>query len=682
MAVDRNLRPVALRRQHLHRRAVLHLRHDGRARARLRPHVQVGRCARQLHRRAHALRCGRRGLRGLRRRCLHGQICAAHVAHIAVCVLHLRPVALPCHHLDRHALGDLLLLGVGGRLRIHPCRSAGRRHHRHARLVGRRGRRLRLYTGLFHIAELDIARLSRVCHLSPAAIRSQQLQPGAVGNRRQHAGIGIRLRAQIQRRARAGQAHLHLIARRELRRLGRHLRTDRRGADGIRQGHLLERRARIIEAQDVLEALAIVQRHDARAVLAQADAVAEAPERNRIIVATPGHKNRLIAARIDGQVEQRLQLGIRGDVAGRREADLRAVGLLSGALHGELQLPVEDGRRGMLRRMGRDVRDLVDGHRALRQPRLGDIRGDAVDQPLAQRGVQRVGRRGIARNLRVALLGSGRLQVIGIILDHAVGQRSAPNVLRAVHLPAVAGAVIAFSQAAVRIQHVARRLVHGLNHPRVAGVVSLEYLGIGVVRHIIYGILARRRHHHGVVARGHGLRFQRLQRIAVGHLVGHHAVQIILDVDVQHGHDGGAAGIQHQVSTEHIADRRRRKADAAGAAALSGQRHAVAHAVARAVYVHVQPVCIGRYRHIRSRRNRHAARAICAVSRECQRRTAAQTRQLDAHCAALCRQRTGDRPRKTAAEQQQHQQQRRHAPEPCLAVVLRYHPLYLRNEPL
>ena len=233
--------------------------------------------------------------------------------------------------------------------------------------------------------------------------------------------------------------------------------------------------------------------------------MAEAPERDRIIVAALGHKDRLVAARIDGQVEQRLQLGVRGDITGRREADLRAVGLLAGTLHGELQLPVEDGWRGVFGRMGRDVRDFIDGHRVLRQPRLGDIRSDAIDQPLAQRGIQRVGCCGIARNLRVALLRSGRLQVIGIILNHAVGQRGTPNVLRAVHLPAVAGAVIAFGQAAVRVQHIASRLVHGLNHPRIAGVVALEYLGIGVVRHVIRCALARRRHHHGIIARGHGL---------------------------------------------------------------------------------------------------------------------------------------------------------------------------------
>ena len=49
------------------------------------------------------------------------------------------------------------------------------------------------------------------------------------------------------------------------------------------------------------------------------------------------------------------------------------IGLLAGTLHVELQLPVEDGWRGVFGRMGRDVRDFIDGHRALRQSCLGDI---------------------------------------------------------------------------------------------------------------------------------------------------------------------------------------------------------------------------------------------------------------------------------------------------------------------
>ena len=679
-AVYQNIRPVALRAQHLYARAVLDGSHNVGCGAGGLAHIQLRRCVAQLHRR-HLRRWRNRSLRrcrgfsgraGLLNRQILGHHIAGRTVHINLApgfallqYLHGCAVLDGGHNAGGcgRALAHIQLRTAAGQL--HCCQLSIRR-----KCSIRRNSRFCIGSRMRYIGEQDIAGHAVIRDLAPSVAHAQQLQHRAVGDFAQQRGCGAGVRSQVQRSVRTRQSDRHRIARSESGPGLGHAIVDVGLANGIGHRHLFQRGAGIVEFQNILIGFSIIQRHDARAVLAHAHAMSIAAEGYGIRAGRLGDHNGLIIAGIDRQSEQAFNAAVGIDIAAGGEFHRIAGGIFAGAAHRKLQLFVQNGRRCIPGRMRHDGRDLLDGNGTRRDVCLGDRRRDAGDQPAAQRGIQRIAGGGITRNGGAARARRRRFQIVRVILYHAVGKRAAPHVFGAVRLTAVAGGIVAFGEAAAGIQQAAGGLVYRLDHLAVRRIVALVHLRIGVIGHIIGVVFARVRHDDRVISRGHGLRLQRLQRPAVAHLVGDHAVKVILNVHVQHGNDRAAAGVEHQIAAEHIAHGRIGKLQSRHAGALSGKRHFFAHAIAFAADGHRQFSAGRRYGDRRTRRYRNAAGFIRACRGHRQAGSCAQSGQFYAHHAALLGMGLRHRARKAACAQHAHQYERQHTPQPVDAVSL------------
>ena len=311
---------------------------------------------------------------------------------------------------------------------------------------------------------------------------------------------------------------------------------------GPRQGHRPQLGAGVVEREDLLRTHAVIPGHGLRAALAHADAVAPAPEADAEAVALVRHLHGLVGAGVDGQAVPVLQTAVGGHIHRGREGHSRAVGQPL-RLHPQLeaQRAVQAARRGVLGILRRDSFNGKNSHVrcVLTELLPGQHVPHALQQRAFQRGMQTVC---VLRNARRCLLRACISQIVGIVLHHAVAQAVAPGVLRGLRLSAVGRGVIAARQRAPAVERQPGSLLHRLNHPGLAGIVALEDLVGGGIHHIVApgrlgGHLLQR-----VVARRDRLGLQGLQRIGIGHLVAHHAAEVVLHGEVQHRRDRGAAG--------------------------------------------------------------------------------------------------------------------------------------------
>ena len=445
------------------------------------------------------------------------------------------------------------------------------------------------------------------------------------------------------------------------------------------EGDLPQLGSGIVERQDLPGAHAEVPRHGLRSALTQADAVAPAAEADAEAVARIRHLDGLVGAGVDGQAVPALQAAVGGHVHRGRDRHRCAVGQPPG-LHPQLegQRAVESTGRRVLRILRREARDgqNPDVRRVPAEPLSRQHVLQTRPQRCLQRGMQ------IARvlgNVGGGSLRRGVPQIIGVVLHHAVAQAVAPGVLRGLGLAAIGGGIVAGCKRAAAVEHQAGRVAHRLNHLALAGIVALENLIGGGVHHIVApgglgGQLLRR-----IVACRDRLGLQRCQRIGIGHLVAHHAAEVVLHGNVQHRHDRRTAGAEVEIAAKDVCQRRRLKAYAAAAAAqqtrtgAAVQLHAIAGQTERTA--------------VRAQRNRAAcgqvqrkfSRAeIVAVRDEAQLRRRSQPRELHPHQSARFR----PARRKLRPGQQQNQRQQRaqrpanpaprgavtslsHIPDPC-----------------
>ena len=420
--------------------------------------------------------------------------------------------------------------------------------------------------------------------------------------------------------------------------------------------------AGIVERENLLHAHAVVPRHGLRAPRTHADAVAEAPEVDAKAVALVRHLHGLVGCGVDGQAVPVLQAAVGGHVHRGREGHGRAVGQPL-RLHPQLkgQRAVQAAGRGVLGILRRDALDGADFHvrRVPTEPLPLQHILHALQQRLLQRGLQAAC---VLRYARGVLLRGGIPQIVGIVLDHAVAQHAAPDVLRGLRLTAVGGGVVAARQRPAAVEYLPGGLLHRLNHTGLAGVEAAKDLIGGGVHHVVApgglgGQLLQR-----VVARRHRLHLQRLQRVGVGHLVAHHAAEVVLHRQVQHRRDRGAAGAEIEVAAECVRQRRRLEAHAAASAAQQPRTGAAAELHAAAGQR--QRTAIGAQRDAAARGDvqREIARAeVVAVHRENQLRGRAQPRELHPHQSARLRaHRRKLRPRKQQNQRQQRAQRPAH----------------------
>ena len=289
-----------------------------------------------------------------------------------------------------------------------------------------------------------------------------------------------------------------------------------------------DRRARIVEGENVPGAHAVRAGHLLRAPLAHAHAVAEAPEADQKAIRLLLHPDGLVARGIDRQGEHVLHPAKSLEV----DRGLRAPGAV-GRGQRKPQHGIHPAGRGVFGRVGLHRRDLNDLPPARPQTGRRQLIGRRREQRLGQFGVQRAVFARSAGNQRAVCAAGGVFQVVGIVLDHQIGHRAAPDVGAALGLAAVARGV-----KALRIgargggQALTPGRVDRTDHVGLAGRIAKEHLAVRIVGHVVAarGLLGTQ----GVGARGDGLRLERLQRVAVGHFVAYHAVEIGLDVHPGH----------------------------------------------------------------------------------------------------------------------------------------------------
>ena len=284
------------------------------------------------------------------------------------------------------------------------------------------------------------------------------------------------------------------------------------------------RRARIIEGKDVLIALAVRAGHLLRAALAHAHAVPESPEAQRKGRAALLDRHDLVAGGIDRQAQHVLHPAEGGQVHGRL-SDFAAVG--RGQSKAELRIdPAGGSVLGRVRRHLGNPGDFAPGglQASRRELRIGRVQ---------QRLRKRRAHAAVFRNQRALDPAAGVFQVVRVVLDHQIRRRAAPDVGGALGLAAVAGGVEALGvRARAGGQAHAARAVHGADDVFLAGGIAVEYLAVRVVGHVVAarGFLRAQ----GIGTRGDRLGLERLNRVAVGHFVAHHAVKVGLDVHPGH----------------------------------------------------------------------------------------------------------------------------------------------------
>ena len=307
--------------------------------------------------------------------------------------------------------------------------------------------------------------------------------------------------------------------------------------------------------------------HPLGAALAHAHAVAVAPhddrERLRRAGFVPGgfHRDQFVIRSVQPQGERALDLAVH--VQCHVPGPVGQHPFLFHRLRGQGHAVRLRRRAGLCRRQGRSRRQGLQQLRPQREPqpfihpaaleaRVHRLNGfDGIQLPfpvaVALRGqllAQRRLQHGLQRRAALAAGGDGQfvlqaarvLQVVGVVLHGqiAVVVGAAPDLAGQRGLPAVAGGVIADRVAAAVQAHHAAGGVHRRDHVGVLGVKALVHLVGRGVHQVVIPAGGLRFALHGVGARGHGLGLQRLDGEGIAHLVGHHAVQVVLHLDLQH----------------------------------------------------------------------------------------------------------------------------------------------------
>ena len=315
-------------------------------------------------------------------------------------------------------------------------------------------------------------------------------------------------------------------------------------------------RARVIEGKDVLIALAVRAGHLLRAALAHAHAVPESPEAQRKGRAALLDRHDLVAGGIDRQAQHVLHPAEGGQVHGRLGGFFAV-----GRGQREAQLRIDPAGGGVLGRVRRHLGNPGNFAPGGLQAGRVELRISRVQQRLGKRRVQAA----VFRNQRALDPASGVFQVVRVVLNHQIRRRAAPDVGGALGLAAVAGGVEALGvRARAGGQAHAARAVHRADDVFLAGGVAIKDLAVRVVRHVVAarGLLGAQ----GVGARGDRLSLERLNRIAVGHLIAHHAVKVGLDVHPRHRLNP-AVDREDQVGVKGVRLRGRGEFHAAGQAA-------------------------------------------------------------------------------------------------------------------
>ena len=345
----------------------------------------------------------------------------------------------------------------------------------------------------------------------------------------------------------------------------------RTAAAGIGKSKLPELCSGIIEIQNFFEGLVIIACHGLRAALAHAHAVSIAPEDDRIAILRFRHFNGFIAAGIDRQRIPGFKPVIGGDVGRDHGIAALARKFADGTdAHGKAQRLIQAAGFIIFGIAGFNGRNRNDAYifSFAAQIQCGQLVGHSCDERSLQFVLQVIR---VPGNFRGLCAGTGVFQIVGVILHQAVCQLSAPDVGRGFGLAAVGRGIIAADHGTSIIERLSAGFVHGANHIGIAGIVTAKYLVAGGVGHVIALCAAGSLLPQRIIARGHRLRLERLQREGVRHFIGHDAVKVIFDVNVENGDDRIARCGKIEVAAENIRKRRRRKFRAAVAAGCAQQ---------------------------------------------------------------------------------------------------------------
>ena len=413
-------------------------------------------------------------------------------------------------------------------------------------------------------------------------------------------------------------------------------------AGGVRERQGTQLRAGVVEGEDVAEGHAPL-RHGLRAALAHAHAVAPAAEGDGEAVRAFFDVDRLVAGGIDAQAVPRLQRAVGVHV----HAELPPIR----CFHSEAQFRIQAAGGGVLGRMRINIEDGGDLRPARALPQ-------GLHEALVQPG-------GVAADGGGLYRGRGVGKVVGVVLDGAVREVSAPDVARGLGLSAVAGAVIAGGDGGTGIEGHVARLVHGPDDAARALVAAKDLVG-GGVHHVIGVGRARGHAAQRVVARRHRLRLQRFQGPGGGHLVADYAVEIVLDIDAQDGQYAAAGNGEHEVAAVEPGDGGGGEADAPRAALAACERAGGAQRRQRAVHRQVELPARGFHRGLRAGGDGAggvAVHIIGAGGGEGQAGARAKAREAHAHHAVRSRQRSLRRGKAAQKQRQRHKDRRRPPPE-------------------
>ena len=325
------------------------------------------------------------------------------------------------------------------------------------------------------------------------------------------------------------------------------------GAGGVDQVKIPQRRAGVVVIQYRLAGEALFG-HGLRAALAHAHARAAAPEGDLKEASGARHPDGLVVGVVDVQLVPVLDRAVGGHADVHQRVRRLALGVFAGDGEREGQRSVQAAGLGEAGGFGHDVLDGGDGHaRGIGvQPLFPELGSHALQQRLRQLGVQRGGVPGQGGGLFQPLA----LQVIGVVHDLGVGQRHAQGVGGGLGLAAVGLAEVAGGEVLAPAQRLAPGLVHGADGVGVLRgiVVAPEDEGVAGVGQVVGRAAAGELLAKGVAPGDDGLRLQRLQVAGGGHLAAHDAVEIVLDVDAQHGGDHVRRGGEQQVAAEPVGE--------------------------------------------------------------------------------------------------------------------------------
>ena len=178
-------------------------------------------------------------------------------------------------------------------------------------------------------------------------------------------------------------------------------------------------------------------------------------------------------------------------------------------------------------------------------------------------GVQKAAQRAVA--LRAAFIhlkgthnGSGILIIVGIVLDgNIIILGRAPDVAHRFDLSAVGCGIIGSGIGIAVHGHKAAGFLHRLHTAGVARGRAVIHLIAGGIHHVVAARGGGVHGADGISTRRNALRLERFQRGGIAHLVGQHAVQIILNKHVRDGiqlvNAAAADGLELQIARIQIA---------------------------------------------------------------------------------------------------------------------------------